>query len=277
MKQYLSLLQDVMQNGVEKGDRTGTGTRSVFGRQLRYDLAEGFPLLTSKKLHIRSILHELLWFLSGETNIKYLQDNGVSIWNAWATESGELGPVYGAQWRRWQGADEQAFDQISALVDGLKNNPDSRRHIISGWNVALLPDETKKPWENAEAGLMALPPCHLLYQFYVAGGKLSASLYIRSNDLFLGNPYNTASLAFLTHMLAQQCDLEVGDIIISIGDAHIYSNHFEQVNEQLTRKPGSLPQLIIKRKPASIFDYQFDDFEIVNYEPQAHIPAPIAV
>ena len=277
MKQYLTLLQDVMQNGVEKGDRTGTGTRSVFGRQLRYDLAEGFPLLTTKKLHIRSILHELLWFLSGETNIKYLQDNGVSIWNAWATGSGELGPVYGAQWRRWQGADEQAFDQISALIDGLKNNPDSRRHIISGWNVALLPDETKKPWENAEAGLMALPPCHLLYQFYVAGGKLSASLYIRSNDLFLGNPYNTASLAFLTHMLAQQCDLEVGDIIISIGDAHIYSNHFEQVNEQLTRKPGSLPQLIIKRKPASIFDYQFDDFEIVNYEPQAHIPAPIAV
>ena len=277
MKQYLTLLQDVMQNGVEKGDRTGTGTRSVFGRQLRYDLAEGFPLLTTKKLHIRSILHELLWFLSGETNIKYLQDNGVSIWNAWATESGELGPVYGAQWRRWQGADEQAFDQISALVDGLKNNPDSRRHIISGWNVALLPDETKKPWENAEAGLMALPPCHLLYQFYVAGGKLSASLYIRSNDLFLGNPYNTASLAFLTHMLAQQCDLEVGDIVISIGDAHIYSNHFEQVNEQLTRDLGSLPQLVIKRKPASIFDYQFDDFEIVNYEPQAHIPAPIAV
>jgi thymidylate synthase len=277
MKQYLSLLQDVMQNGVEKGDRTGTGTRSVFGRQLRYDLTEGFPLLTSKKLHIRSILHELLWFLSGETNIKYLQDNGVSIWNAWATESGELGPVYGAQWRRWQGADDLVFDQISTLVDGLKNNPDSRRHIISGWNVALLPDETKKPWENAEAGLMALPPCHLLYQFYVAEGKLSASLYIRSNDLFLGNPYNTASLAFLTHMLAQQCNLEAGDIIISIGDAHIYSNHFEQVNEQLTRKPGSLPQLIIKRKPASIFDYQFDDFEIVNYEPQAHISAPIAV
>ena len=277
MKQYLTLLQDVMQNGVEKGDRTGTGTRSVFGRQLRYDLADGFPLLTTKKLHIRSILHELLWFLSGETNIKYLQDNGVSIWNAWATESGELGPVYGAQWRRWQGADEQVFDQITALVDSLKNNPDSRRHIISGWNVALLPDETKRPWENAEAGLMALPPCHLLYQFYVADGKLSASLYIRSNDLFLGNPYNTASLAFLTHMLAQQCDLEVGDIVISIGDAHIYSNHFEQVNEQLARSPGSIPQLIIKRKPASIFDYQFDDFEIVNYEPQAHISAPIAI
>jgi len=277
MKQYLALLQDVMENGVDKGDRTGTGTRSVFGRQLRYDLAAGFPLLTTKKLHIRSILHELLWFLSGETNIKYLQDNGVSIWNAWATESGELGPVYGAQWRRWQGADEQVFDQVSALVDGLKNNPDSRRHIISGWNVALLPDETKKPWENAEAGLMALPPCHLLYQFYVAEGKLSASLYIRSNDLFLGNPYNTASLAFLTHMLAQQCDLDVGEIVISIGDAHIYSNHFEQVKEQLTRSPGGLPQLVIKRKPASIFDYQFDDFEIINYESQSHISAPIAV
>jgi thymidylate synthase len=277
MKQYLTLLQDVMENGVEKGDRTGTGTRSVFGRQLRYDLAEGFPLLTTKKLHIRSILHELLWFLSGETNIKYLQDNGVSIWNAWATESGELGPVYGAQWRNWPGADGQVFDQVAALVDSLKNNPDSRRHIINGWNVALLPDETKKPWENAEAGLMALPPCHLLYQFYVANGKLSASLYIRSNDLFLGNPYNTASLAFLTHMLAQQCDLEVGEIVMSIGDAHIYSNHFEQVNEQLSRTPGSLPQLVIKRKPASIFDYQFDDFEIVNYESQAHISAPIAV
>jgi len=277
MKQYLALLQDVMENGVDKGDRTGTGTRSVFGRQLRYDLAEGFPLLTTKKLHIRSILHELLWFLSGETNIQYLQDNGVSIWNDWATESGELGPVYGAQWRRWQGNDEQTFDQISALVDGLKNNPDSRRHIISGWNVALLPDETKKPWENAEAGLMALPPCHLLYQFYVAEGKLSASLYIRSNDLFLGNPYNTASLAFLTHMLAQQCDLDVGEIVMSIGDAHIYSNHFEQVKTQLSRTPGRLPQLRIKRKPNSIFDYQFDDFEIVGYESQAHIAAPIAV
>jgi thymidylate synthase len=277
MKQYLALLQDVMDNGVEKGDRTGTGTRSVMGRQVRYDLAEGFPLLTTKKLHIRSILHELLWFLSGETNIKYLQDNGVSIWNAWATESGELGPVYGAQWRRWQGADGQAFDQVTALVEGLKNNPDSRRHIISGWNVALLPDESKKPWENAEAGLMALPPCHLLYQFYVANGKLSASLYIRSNDLFLGNPYNTASLAFLTHMLAQQCDLEVGEIVMSIGDAHIYTNHFEQVATQLSRTPGALPRLVIKRKPDSIFDYQFDDFEIVDYVSQPHIAAPIAV
>ena len=277
MKQYLALLQDVMDNGTDKGDRTGTGTRSVLGRQVRYDLAEGFPLLTTKKLHIRSILHELLWFLSGETNIQYLQDNGVSIWNDWATESGELGPVYGAQWRRWQGADGQVFDQVAALVDGLKNNPDSRRHIISGWNVALLPDESKKPWENAEAGLMALPPCHLLYQFYVADGKLSASLYIRSNDLFLGNPYNTASLAFLTHMLAQQCDLDVGEIVMSIGDAHIYTNHFEQVKTQLSRTPGALPQLKIKRIPDSNFDYKFEDFEIVNYEAQAHIAAPIAV
>jgi len=277
MKQYLALLQDVMNNGVEKGDRTGTGTRSVFGRQLRYDLSEGFPLMTTKKLHIRSILHELLWFLSGETNIKYLQDNGVSIWDDWATEDGELGPVYGAQWRNWRGEDGKVHDQVAALVDGLKNNPNSRRHIINGWNVALLPDESKKPWENAKAGLMALPPCHLLYQFYVADGKLSASLYIRSNDLFLGNPYNTASLAFLTHMLAQQCDLDVGDIVISIGDAHIYANHYDQVNEQLSRAPGPLPQLVIKRKPDSIFDYQFDDFEIINYEAQAHIKAPIAV
>lgn len=277
MKQYLDLLRDVMENGVDKGDRTGTGARSVFGRQVRYDLAEGFPLLTTKKLHIRSILHELLWFLSGETNICYLKENGVSIWDEWATPDGELGPVYGAQWRNWKGADGQSYDQITALVEGLKNNPDSRRHIINGWNVALLPDEKQKPWENAAAGRMALPPCHVLYQFYVANGKLSASLYIRSNDLFLGNPYNTASLAFLTHMLAQQCDLDVGEIVLSIGDAHIYSNHFEQVETQLQRTPGPLPKLKIHRKPPSILDYLFDDFEIVDYEAQAHIKAPIAV
>ncbi|MBL1458652.1 MAG: thymidylate synthase [Methylophaga sp.] len=277
MKQYLDLLRDVMENGTDKGDRTGTGTRSVFGRQVRYDLAEGFPLLTTKKLHIRSILHELLWFLSGETNIRYLKENGVSIWDEWATPDGELGPVYGAQWRNWQGADGKTYDQILALVEGLKNNPDSRRHIINGWNVALLPDEQQKPWENAAAGRMALPPCHVLYQFYVANGKLSASLYIRSNDLFLGNPYNTASLAFLTHMLAQQCDLDVGEIILSIGDAHIYSNHFEQVETQLQRTPGPLPKLKIHRKPASILDYRFEDFEITDYQAQPHIKAPIAV
>lgn len=277
MQQYLDLLRDVMANGVDKGDRTGTGTRSVFGRQVRYDLQQGFPLLTTKKLHIRSILHELLWFLSGDTNIRYLKENGVSIWDEWATPDGELGPVYGAQWRRWLGTDGQEHDQVAALVDSLKNNPNSRRHIINGWNVAELPDENHTPWDNAAAGKMALPPCHVLYQFYVANNRLSASLYVRSNDLFLGNPYNTASLAFLTHMLAQQCDLDVGEIILSIGDAHIYSNHFDQVETQLARTPGSLPQLKIHRKPASIFDYRFEDFEIVGYEPQPGIKAPIAV
>lgn len=277
MQQYLDLLRDVMDNGVDKGDRTGTGTRSVFGRQVRYDLQQGFPLLTTKKLHIRSILHELLWFLSGDTNIRYLRENGVSIWDEWATPDGELGPVYGAQWRRWLGTDGQEHDQIAALVESLKHNPNSRRHIINGWNVAELPDEQQKPWENAAAGKMALPPCHVLYQFYVSNNRLSASLYIRSNDLFLGNPYNTASLAFLTHMLAQQCDLDVGEIVLSIGDAHIYSNHFEQVATQLSRTPGKLPQLKIHRKPASIFDYRFEDFEIIGYEPQPAIKAPIAI
>lgn len=277
MKQYLELLADVMKNGTAKGDRTGTGTTSVFGRQVRYNLQDGFPLLTTKKLHFKSIAFELLWFLRGDTNIKYLTDNGVKIWNEWALEDGELGPVYGAQWRNWRGEDGKSYDQVQVLIDGLKKNPNSRRHIINGWNVALLPDETKTPQENAAAGLMALPPCHAFYQFYVADGKLSASLYIRSNDLFLGNPYNTASLALLTHMLAQQCDLDVGEIIISIGDAHIYSNHFEQVKTQLQREPKQLPKLVLKRKPASIFDYQFEDFEIVGYDAHPHIPAPIAV
>lgn len=277
MQAYLDLLADVMEKGTDKGDRTGTGTRSVFGRQIRYDLAEGFPLLTTKKLHFKSIAVELLWFLRGDTNVRYLKENGVSIWDEWALENGELGPVYGAQWRNWKGADGQFYDQVQALVDGLKKNPNSRRHIINGWNVALLPDESKSPQENAAEGLMALPPCHALYQFYVADNKLSASLYIRSNDLFLGHPYNTASLALLTHMLAQQCDLEVGDIVLSLGDAHIYANHFEQVETQLQRTPKQLPQLRIKRRPASIFDYEFDDFEIVGYEADAHIGAPIAV
>ena len=277
MQQYLALLSDVLDNGIDKDDRTGVGTRSVFGRQLRYDLAEGFPLLTTKKLHIRSILHELLWFLSGNTNIAYLQQNGVSIWDEWATEEGELGPVYGAQWRRWPGADGKPIDQIAALIHNLRHYPDSRRHIINGWNVAALPNEAIPPHENAAAGRMALPPCHVLYQFYIANGKLSASLYLRSNDLFLGNPYNTASLGFLTHMLAQQCDLAVGEIILSIGDAHIYHNHFEQVKTQLSRTPTARPQLVIHRKPESIFDYRFEDFEIVNYTPQAAISAPIAI
>ncbi len=277
MKQYLELLAETLSQGCEKGDRTGTGTRSLFGRQLRFDLQQGLPLLTTKKLHTKSIIHELLWFLSGDTNIQYLNDNGVSIWDEWATESGDLGPVYGAQWRNWQGTDGQSYDQVSRLIDGIKNNPDSRRHIISGWNVADLPDESQSPQENVLNGKMALPPCHLLYQWYVANGKLSGSLYIRSNDLFLGNPYNTCSLAIFTHMIAQQCDLEVGEIIISIGDCHLYNNHIQQAETQLKRSPKTLPKLIIKRKPASIFDYQFEDFDIIDYHPHPAISAPIAI
>ncbi len=277
MKQYLELLEETLTTGCLKGDRTGTGTKSLFGRQIRFNLQEGLPLVTTKRLHTRSIIHELLWFLKGDTNIKYLNDNGVSIWNEWATETGELGPVYGAQWRNWQGVEGESYDQVSALIEGIKNNPDSRRHIISGWNVADLPDENKTPQENVANGKMALPPCHLLYQWYVADGKLSGSLYIRSNDLFLGNPYNTCSLAIFTHMIAQQCDLDVGEIIISIGDCHLYSNHFKQAKTQLQREPKALPQLIIKRKPDSIFDYHFEDFEIVGYDPHPHISAPIAV
>lgn len=276
MKAYLDLLDDILKNGIEKTDRTGTGTFSVFGRQVRYNLAEGFPLLTTKKLHIRSILHELLWFLKGDTNIKYLQENGVKIWDEWALNS-ELGPVYGYQWRFWPDAKGGHIDQISNLIEGLKKRPDSRRHLFHAWNVAYLPDENKKPWENVADGKMALPPCHILYQFYVANNKLSCLLYIRSNDLFLGNPYNTASVAFLTHMIAQQCGFEVGEIILSIGDLHLYKNHIEQAKLQLTREPRPLPELVIKRKPDSIFDYRFEDFEIVGYDPHPHIPAPIAV
>ena len=277
MKRYLELLSDIIENGVDKDDRTGVGTRSVFGRQLRYDLQAGLPLLTTKKIHIKSIVYELLWFIQGNTNVAYLQQHGVSIWDEWATEKGELGPVYGAQWRSWPGADGKSYDQLSALVHGLKNNPDSRRHIISGWNVALLPDESLSPQQNAAAGKMALPPCHLLYQWYVAQGKLSASLYIRSNDFFLGNPYNTCSLALFTHMLAQQCDLQVGEIIISIGDCHLYKNHLQQAQLQLSRAPRALPKLLLKRKPDSIFDYRFEDFELQDYDPHPHIAAPIAI
>jgi thymidylate synthase len=277
MKQYLELLEETLTTGCLRGDRTGTGTKSLFGRQIRFNLQEGLPLVTTKRLHTKSIIHELLWFLKGDTNIKYLNDNGVSIWNEWATESGELGPVYGAQWRHWQGVEGESYDQVQVLIDGIKNNPASRRHIISGWNVADLPDESKTPQENVANGKMALPPCHLLYQWYVADGKLSGSLYIRSNDLFLGNPYNTASLAIFTHMIAQQCDLGVGEIIISIGDCHLYSNHFSQAKIQLQRKPKALPKLILKRKPGSIFDYRFEDFEIIGYDPHPHISAPIAV
>ena len=277
MRQYLDLLQDILENGEQKGDRTGTGTLSVFGRQFRHDLADGFPLLTTKKLHLKSIVNELLWFLNGDTNTRWLNENGVSIWDEWATEEGDLGPIYGAQWTAWPTRDGGTINQIDYVVDCLRNNPDSRRILFHGWNVEYLPDEKASPQDNVRAGRMALPPCHLLYQFYVAKGRLSAQLMIRSSDTFLGLPYNTASLALLTHMLAQQCDLEPGEIIITTGDTHIYSNHMEQVREQLSRVPRALPTLNILRRPDSIYDYCFDDFELVGYEPYPHIAAPVAV
>ncbi|WP_127488373.1 thymidylate synthase [Paenibacillus ehimensis] len=264
MQKYLDLLQDIMANGVRKEDRTGTGTISVFGRQLRFDLSEGFPLLTTKKLHIRSILHELLWFLSGDTNIRYLQENGVTIWDEWADENGDLGPVYGSQWRSWPAPDGRSIDQIAKLIEQIKRNPDSRRHLVSAWNPA-------------EVDNMALPPCHYAFQFYVADGKLSCLFNMRSVDTFLGLPFNIASYAFLTHMVAQQCDLQPGELIWTGGDVHIYANHVEQVNLQLTREPYPLPQLVIKRKPDSLFDYRFEDFEIIGYQSHPSIKAPIAV
>ncbi len=264
MKQYLDMLQRVLDEGATKTDRTETGTLSVFGHQMRFDLSEGFPLVTTKKLHLRSIIYELLWFLNGDTNVKYLQDNGVSIWNEWADENGELGPVYGRQWRAWPGKDGTIVDQIDKVLNSIKNNPDSRRHMVVAYNPTFV-DE------------MALPPCHSLFQFYVADGKLSCQLYQRSADTFLGVPFNIASYALLTHMMAQQCDLEVGDFVWSGGDVHIYSNHLDQVNEQLSREPFPLPQLKIVRKPESLYDYKFEDFEILNYESHPHIKAPVAV
>lgn len=277
MRQYLNILQDILTNGTEKGDRTGTGTTSVFGRQIRHDLSKGFPLLTTKKLHFKSIANELIWFLSGDTNIEWLKSHGVSIWNEWATESGDLGPVYGKQWTAWPTKEGGSINQIDYVVETLKRNPNSRRILFHGWNVEYLPDESLSPQENAKRGKMALPPCHLLYQFYVANNKLSAQLYIRSSDSFLGLPYNMASLALLTHMLAQQCDLVPHEIIISIGDLHAYSNHLAQINTQLSREPRTLPQLKINRRPVSIYDYQFEDFEIVGYDPYPSIAAPIAI
>jgi thymidylate synthase len=277
MKQYLDLLQDILDHGVEKSDRTGTGTLSVFGRQYRHDLADGFPLLTTKKLHLKSIVNELIWFLNGDTNTRWLNDNGVSIWDEWATEEGDLGPIYGAQWTAWPTRDGGTINQIDYVVDCLRNNPDSRRILFHGWNVEYLPDEKASPQDNVRAGRMALPPCHLLYQFYVANRRLSAQLMIRSSDTFLGLPYNTASLALLTLMLAQQCDLEPGEIIITTGDTHIYSNHMSQVREQLARVPRTLPTLNILRRPDSIYDYRFEDFELVGYDPHPHIAAPVAV
>ncbi len=264
MHAYLSLMQHVRDNGTRQEDRTGVGTLSVFGHQMRFDLSQGFPLVTTKKLHLKSIIHELLWFLSGDQNIAYLKDNDVSIWDAWADDEGNLGPVYGVQWRSWGTPDGAAIDQISQVMQQLRESPDSRRIIVSAWNVADLDD-------------MALPPCHMLFQFYVADGKLSCQLYQRSCDIFLGVPFNIASYALLTHMLAQQADLAVGDFIWTGGDCHLYLNHLEQANEQLTREPLPLPRLAIKRRPPSIFDYKFEDFEFLNYESHPHIAAKVAV
>lgn len=277
MKKYLELLTDILENGAKKGDRTGTGTTSVFGRQIRHDLSTGFPLLTTKKLHFKSIANELIWFLSGNTNIQWLNENGVKIWNEWATEEGDLGPVYGEQWTAWPTKDGGTINQIDYVVNALRTNPNSRRILFHGWNPEYLPDEALSPQENAKQNKMALPPCHLLYQFYVADNRLSAQLYIRSSDSFLGLPYNIASLALLTHMLAQQTGLEPHEIVVSIGDLHAYSNHLSQIQTQLSRQPLALPQLLIKRKPESIYDYSFDDFEIVGYEAYPSIKAPIAV
>ena len=277
MRAYLDLLKDIRDNGASRGDRTGTGTRSVFGRQLRFDLRSGFPLLTTKKVHFKSVVNELIWFLNGDTNTAWLRENGVSIWDEWATEAGDLGPLYGAQWRRWPTRDGGSVDQLAYVLDCLRNRPESRRILFHGWNVEYLPDETLSPQENVRAGRMALPPCHLLYQFYVQDGRLSALLFIRSSDTFLGLPFNIASVALLTHMLAQQADLGVADIVISLGDAHIYSNHSEQVDTQLSRTPGPLPQLQILRRPDSLFEYCYEDFALTGYEPQAHIPAPVAI
>lgn len=264
MRQYLDFMRHVSTHGTDKSDRTGTGTRSIFGYQMRFNLQDGFPLLTTKKLHMKSIVHELIWFLAGSTNIAYLQDNGVKIWDEWADPEGNLGPIYGYQWRSWPTPNGEHIDQIAQLIRQIKTDPDSRRLIVSAWNVA-------------DIAQMKLPPCHALFQFYVANGKLSCQLYQRSADIFLGVPFNIASYALLTHMVAQQTDLEVGDFIWTGGDCHLYANHMEQVQEQLARTPGHLPKLNIKRRPQSIFDYRFEDFDIIDYLAQAHIKAPVAV
>lgn len=280
MKQYLELMQDIIDNGVDKGDRTGTGTRSVFGRQLRFDLQKGFPLLTTKKVHFKSVAYELLWFLSGSTDNTWLQQRGVSIWNEWALENGDLGPVYGKQWRSWACPDGTTIDQIAQVVAQIRATPDSRRLLVSGWNPADLPDEGLSPQENVRRGKAALPPCHTLFQFYVAQGRLSCQLYQRSADYFLGVPFNIASYALLTHMIAQQCDLEVGEFVHTFGDVHLYSNHLSDpaiVPAQLARSPRALPQLRITRRPASLFDYVYEDFELVGYDPEPAIRAPVAI
>ena len=277
MQQYLDLLRDIRDNGVDRGDRTGTGTRSVFGRQLRFDLAEGFPILTTKKVHFKSVVNELIWFLNGDTNTQWLRENGVSIWDEWATDEGDLGPLYGAQWVNWPTRDGKTINQIDYVIDCLKHRPESRRILFHAWNVEYLPDETMSPQENVEAGRMALPPCHLLYQFYVANGKLSAMLYIRSSDAFLGLPFNIASVSLLVHMLCQQVGLEPGEVVVTMGDCHLYSNHAEQVETQLARQPKARPVLEIVRKPDSVYDYCFEDFVLQGYDPEPNISAPVAI
>jgi len=277
MKQYLEMLKYVMKNGVQKSDRTGTGTISTFGYQYRHDLNKGFPLLTTKKVHFKGIVNELIWFLNGSTNKTWLNENGVSIWNEWATESGDLGPIYGKMWTGWPTKDGGEINQIDYVMNLLKNNPDSRRILFQGWNPEYLPNENMSPQENVKAGLQALPPCHLLYQFSVANNKLSLLVYIRSNDLLLGHPYNLASASCLLMMVAQQVNLELGEVIMTMGDAHIYINHTDQVQLQLSRDPRSLPTVKFKRKPNSIYDYKYDDFELINYDPLPAISAPIAI
>ena len=274
MKQYHDLIKHVLENGIIKQDRTGTGTKSVFGYQMRFDLSEGFPMVTTKKLHLKSIVYELLWFLKGDTNIKYLQENGVRIWNEWADENGDLGPVYGYQWRNWNGNE---IDQISEIIETLKNNPDSRRMLVSAWNPSVLPDTSNSFSDNVANGKAALPPCHAFFQFYVANGKLSCQLYQRSADIFLGVPFNIASYALFTMMMAQACGLEAGDFIHTFGDAHIYSNHQEQIDLQLSRDPKPLPKMVLNPEVKNIFDFTFDDFTLTDYEHHPHIKGAVAI
>ncbi len=277
MKNYLELLEKLLADGTPKGDRTGSGTLSIFGHQMRFNLAVGFPLITTKKVHLKSIIHELLWFLNGDTNNNLLEEKGVSIWREWSDENGELGAIYGKQWRSWECRNGETIDQISQVIEQLKTNPNSRRIIVSAWNVADLPDEKISPQENVKNGKMALAPCHAFFQFYVANNKLSCQLYQRSCDTFIGVPFNIASYALLTMMIAQQCDLELGEFVWTGGDVHLYLNHQEQAKTQLQRTPRALPSMNIKRKPASIFDYAYDDFELVGYDADTHISAPIAI
>jgi thymidylate synthase len=277
MKQYLELMRQLLEHGTEKSDRTGTGTRSLFGHQMRFDLVQGFPLVTTKKLHLKSIIHELLWFLRGDTNIAYLKEHGVRIWDEWATDDGDLGPVYGRQWRAWPTPDGRHVDQISQVVEQIRTRPDSRRLIVSAWNVADLPDESVPPRENARAGRMALAPCHTFFQFYVAEGKLSCQLYQRSADVFLGVPFNIASYALLTLMVARVTDLEPGDFVHTFGDVHLYANHLEQAREQLSREPYPLPAMHVNPDVKSLFDFRFEDFTLEGYQAHPHIKAPVAI